>query len=69
MFQSRQSIAVQDPEKLASHLQVLTGSHAFLLLLADVNKAIEQLQMRHEDLIEESARWACAFMKMPTRTI
>lgn len=56
VFQSRQSVAVQHPEQLADHLQILTGSHAFQLRLTDVRECIKQLESQLLSLSDEQTR-------------
>ncbi|KAK9831195.1 hypothetical protein WJX74_007025 [Apatococcus lobatus] len=55
VFQSRQSIAVQHPKELGAHLQLLTGSHAFQLRLADVRRCIHLLAGQLMSLTDEQA--------------
>lgn len=58
VFQNRQSVAVQHPEVLAPHLQVLTGSHSFQLRLAEVRECMQMLESQLMSLTDEQARSA-----------
>ena len=57
VFQSRQSVAVQHPEVLAAHLQILTGSHSFQLRLKEVHECIQMLESQLMSLTDEQARY------------